>query len=110
MAASFHAYVCMLEWLTCMTGFIYGLTATDEYPWLWLAGLVGIFAMPIINELVLCLKGRICKRKIMAPSPEYQENLSSCIPIVYSKGYNIHAFGVEKCHPFDASKYRRIFA
>lgn len=32
------------------------------------------------------------------------------MPIVYSQGYNIHAFGAEKLHPFDAAKYRRVFA
>jgi histone deacetylase 11 len=28
---------------------------------------------------------------------------------VYSNTYNIHAFGLEKLHPFDASKYRRVY-
>jgi histone deacetylase 11 len=30
------------------------------------------------------------------------------IPLVYSSAYNITAFGLEKRHPFDGSKYRRI--
>ena len=31
------------------------------------------------------------------------------VPIVYSPGYNITAAGFEKCHPFDSTKYRRIW-
>jgi len=31
------------------------------------------------------------------------------VPIVYSKGYNITACGFEKAHPFDSTKYRRIW-
>ena len=30
-------------------------------------------------------------------------------PIVYSPGYNITACGFEKLHPFDSTKYRRIW-
>ena len=30
-------------------------------------------------------------------------------PIVYSQDYNITAFGLEKMHPFDSCKYRRVF-
>jgi histone deacetylase 11 len=30
------------------------------------------------------------------------------VPVVYSPRYNITAFGLERLHPFDASKYRRI--
>lgn len=38
-----------------------------------------------------------------------KENIYDCVPILYSKRYNIHAFGLEKMHPFDATKYRRVF-
>ena len=30
------------------------------------------------------------------------------IPIIYHPGYNITAFGLERLHPFDSRKYRRI--
>ncbi|CAI2372267.1 unnamed protein product [Moneuplotes crassus] len=30
-------------------------------------------------------------------------------PIVYSPGYNITAFGLEKAHPFDSQKYGRVY-
>ena len=32
------------------------------------------------------------------------------VPLVYSPSYNITAFGLEKLHPFDGTKYRRIHA
>ncbi len=30
--------------------------------------------------------------------------------IVYHEDYNIQFFGIEKFHPFDSCKYRKIFA
>jgi len=30
------------------------------------------------------------------------------IPLVYHRRYNITAFGLERLHPFDSRKYRRI--
>ncbi len=30
------------------------------------------------------------------------------VPLIYSPGYNITAFGLERLHPFDSRKYRRI--
>src|SRR4051794_17404843 len=30
------------------------------------------------------------------------------VPLLYSAGYNITAFGLERRHPFDGSKYRRV--
>ena len=44
----------------------------------------------------------------MQPDQAHLDNLRNYCPIVYSTGYNIHAFGLEKLHPFDASKYRRV--
>ena len=31
------------------------------------------------------------------------------MPIIYSEGYNIQAGGLEKLHPFDSTKYKRIW-
>ena len=30
------------------------------------------------------------------------------VPLVYSPGYNVTAFGLERLHPFDSAKYSRI--
>eukprot|EP00047_Mylnosiga_fluctuans_P020949 m.98333 g.98333 ORF g.98333 m.98333 type:complete len:191 (+) comp8693_c0_seq1:178-750(+) len=32
------------------------------------------------------------------------------VPLVYSPGYNIRFFGIEKLHPFDSCKYEKIAA
>ena len=64
---------------------------------------------PLFNELILCLKSACCKSRVRSANYSERHNLNQCIPIVYSPRYNIHAFGLEKLHPFDASKYRRIY-
>jgi len=33
---------------------------------------------------------------------------SSSVPLFYAKHYNFNAYGIEKLHPFDGSKYKRI--
>ena len=30
-------------------------------------------------------------------------------PIIYTNEYNVHFMGIEKLHPFDASKWKHIF-
>lgn len=30
-------------------------------------------------------------------------------PVVYSSAYNIHFFGIERLHPFDAGKFQKIY-
>ena len=112
MAASFHSYICMFQWLTLLGLFIYGLTSEgkEKASWLWYVSLLGILLVPIFNEIFLCIKGCLLKNSVQRPTKKYLDDLSQCIPIVYSPDYNIHAFGLEKCHPFDSSKYRRIYA
>ena len=36
--------------------------------------------------------------------------MQAVFPIVYSPGYNITACGFEKLHPFDSTKYKRIWS
>ena len=107
--ASFHAYVCMIQWMTCLGLFIWGLR--DDTPWdpLWWVALLALLLMPIVNEMFLCLKYACCKHRIQKPDYCERSNLKDCLPIVYNEGYNIHALGIEKCHPFDSEKYRRVF-
>lgn len=31
------------------------------------------------------------------------------LPFIYHPRYNLTACGLEKCHPFDSIKYRRVF-
>ena len=109
MAASFHAYVCMIEWLLCVFGFIYGLIDSDAWEPLWWVSLLTLIFIPFLNELFLNIKALACKSRIIKPEYSEKYNLRDALPIVYSPDYNIHAFGIEKLHPFDSSKYRRVF-
>ena len=70
-----------------------------------------MFGFPIINEIVLSLVA-LCQADV--GKTEVKEKFSGLVkdgifPIVYSPGYNITAGGFEKCHPFDSTKYRRIW-
>ena len=42
-------------------------------------------------------------RAVRIPADE-----AAMVPLVYHPGYNITAFGLERLHPFDSRKYRRI--
>ena len=105
MAASFHAYVCMFEWLACLVGFIMGCSDGEAWPTLWWVSLLAMIFIPIVNEIFMNIKGIVCKSRILTPNYSERYNLKDVIPIVYSPDYNIHAFGLEKCHPFDSTKY-----
>ncbi len=103
---TFHSLVCMTESLASVAGFIFGLVKQNYWPPLWYTSLILFFSFPVINECFLTLKGYLFRgRVIRRPEPLSQD----IFPIVYSTTYNIHAFGLEKLHPFDASKYRRVF-
>ena len=103
----------MLQWMACVFGIVYGTIKREdeEKPWAIIAflSLMMYFLFPVINELVLFLKGDCYKFRVQNANYSERHNLDKCIPIVYSPKYNITAFGLEKLHPFDASKYRRIY-
>ncbi len=101
-----HSAVCMTEFLACLAGFIGGLVRQNWWPPLWYTSLILLFTFPIINEILLSIKGSLCRRGILRRPVPFPNDI---FPIVYSAKYNIHAFGLEKLHPFDASKYRRVF-
>ena len=81
----------------------------EEFKYMWAVGLAAFLLFPVVNEMLLCCKYAICRGRIKDASFAESKGLKDCIPIVYSSGYNIHAFGLEKLHPFDASKYRRVY-
>src|SRR5205823_14053399 len=43
-----------------------------------------------------------------ALAPRRRTERTRMVPIVYSPAYNVSAFGLERLHPFDGQKYRRI--
>ena len=65
----------------------------------------------VVNELLINMIANTCQS---LEDPEttrkkYEMLAEKVTPIVYSKGYNITACGFEKVHPFDSTKYRRIW-
>ena len=86
--ATFHAIICMLQWMACVFGVVYGTIKREdkEKPWAIIAfvSLIMYFLFPLINELVLCLKGACCKSRVQNASYSERHNINRCIPIVYS--------------------------
>jgi histone deacetylase 11 len=70
-----------------------------DSPTFWIVTGVGSFLMyPVLLESILY----ICSPE--EPKPKIDKKIA----ISYSPQYNITAFGIEKCHPFDSEKYRKI--
>jgi histone deacetylase 11 len=99
----------MLEELACIAGFIGGLVDREWWPPLWWVSLITFVVSPFLIEGIMVLKGYCCRHKVKLASSSEHKGFQDYVPIVYSTRYNIHAFGLEKLHPFDASKYRRVF-
>ena len=108
---SFFRYskLCMLEWTASVGLFTYGC-ATGNAPMLG-AGLAAWLLTPLLNEAVLNTAAR-CQSSV-DPASTVAKMKKMCaegvVPIVYSPGYNITAGGLEKAHPFDSTKYKRIW-
>jgi len=102
----FYSVLCMLGHLGSLATFLVGISRPVVYRDAWVAGLVSFFCLPVALEFLINVKGILfrgrLRRQLFVPEPD-------CLPIVYSKKYNITAFGLEKCHPFDSCKYGRIF-
>ena len=43
-----------------------------------------------------------------SPKQSLEDRSSGAVPLIYSHRYNITAFGMEKLHPFDGTKYKKI--
>lgn len=100
----------MTQEIACITGLTYGLAKEDAWAPLWWVSLIAYFTLPIVNEIIMNLKGALGRSNVKQPS--YFDHLGlneKCFPIVYSKDYNIEACGLEKMHPFDSTKYKRVF-
>ena len=100
-----YSKFCFLQW--CFS--VYLLLSQKYYKLgftLWLA-------FPILNEVLLNIIGHFFQTSIR-PKEVMQKFESiakqdGVFPIVYSPGYDITALGFEKFHPFDSTKYGRIW-
>ena len=74
-----------------------------------ITGVVLFVLFPVINEIILNACAQ-CQKGIdpVAIKAKFS-GMKDVFPIVYSPGYNITAGGFEKCHPFDSTKYKRIW-
>lgn len=65
---------------------------------------------PFLLETLLNIKGYVKRKGLLQESINKRLALANVkIPISYNHRYNISAGGIERVHPFDASKYKRIF-
>lgn len=66
---------------------------------------------PLVLEPLYAAISKICgksiNKNILNENSNKKHYFTNKLPIVYSKQYNITAFGIEKMHPFDASKYEK---
>ena len=94
----------MVASLGSTAAFIIGLAKVNHA--MWISGLVAYFGFPIIFEMLINLKALLCKNSLRNHKCSHHHTIT---PLVYSPGYNITAGGLEKVHPFDSTKYRRIY-
>uniref|UniRef100_A0A914QBG3 Histone deacetylase 11 n=1 Tax=Panagrolaimus davidi TaxID=227884 RepID=A0A914QBG3_9BILA len=63
---------------------------------------------PIESEALLDEK-EIKKRRVVRDSNLRLQILPNQWPIIYSSHYNITCMGLERCHPFDSTKWGKVF-
>jgi histone deacetylase 11 len=70
---------------------------------------IGFIYLPLLATLwiVLFIVGVIIKQPYQPL--DLNQDFAHKIPIAYNDRYNIEFFGLEKYHPFDSTKYRRVF-
>lgn len=79
--------------------------------WLLIAGIIFFFAYPILLEALVHLWALITHNEKTYANSLIQKKLQMASlphPIVYHPDYNLSFCGLEKLHPFDSCKYRRV--
>src|SRR5258708_1017849 len=99
-------HFCMFFDLTSAALFIYGLKNKKDLKYLWAIGLGSYFLYPIPLEIYLNQKASNSRQSLQNHDCSYHSTHS---PIIYSPSYNITAYGLEKLHSFDSTKYGRIY-
>lgn len=74
-------------------------------------GLLGLFILSIgFSAEAGFLPSLFDKRLKVCPGLDQQGNVPvERLPIVYHQSYNISLFGLEKIHPFDSTKYGKVY-
>ena len=102
-----YSKFCMFQWTGSIAIIVNGCV-TEEYLYI-LVG-IGLFLLfPVVNELCLNLMAKCCFKNQSEDEIRTTFQDPCLFPIVYSPGYNITACGLEKLHPFDSTKYKRIW-
>jgi hypothetical protein len=101
---SAQTLVCFLEWTACITGLVVALIRKSIYWYYWL---IALFAVPIVNEFFLTLKGRFFKHRVL--TSDYVITAKDWCPIVYNARYDPSFFGLERLSPFDPTRSRHVF-
>jgi histone deacetylase 11 len=88
-------------------------TAEEKAPaYLGLASIAFFCLYPILTETFINLGATIFyskQREIEANNRKVIKFTRMKYPFIYSESYNLTACGLEKVHPFDSIKYRRVF-
>lgn len=93
-------------WLGMVVSFLMAIIDTSHTLMYVLVGLGCFFIFPFTVEFLLCLLSPSSSPHLSPLSSEFQGKF----PLIYSPKYNIETpCKFEKMHPFDSSKYRRIF-
>ncbi len=102
--------------LNCLTSvgslalIIYGAVKVQNHGHqLWAIGLAIFIFHPVVFESLLALKAALCRSSLIKPPASHRDMVKNKFPIVYSPGYNITACGLERMHPFDSTKYQRVY-
>lgn len=95
--------------LTSLAVFVAGLWLRGAHWYLTLVGLAGFFLYPVILELLVYVASCLLHSEASYKAVLNQRALKMADkkPVVYHRGYNLTACGLERLHPFDAAKYSR---
>ena len=108
-----NTFLSFLTWVGSIYLLIHGLTiASDDDRRFYIIAFICTFLLnDVLIEIIMNLKALCCRSRTLSREGQqaFIQQLKRYFPIIYSTKYNISACGIEKCHPFDTQKYRRIF-
>ena len=113
---SFHtvinAVLCLGSIYLILDGAI-GISQEDHRLEKWVPGVIAYLFYPVVTELLMNIKAQLCRNNTSRDNHKCPcdliETSKQVLPIVFHPRYNVSFLGLEKCHPFDAQKYGRVF-